>query len=81
LCSQLIKVSRGVIIALHKVPMLKDLLVVAYITLPYYILRYSSGSSVLYARMPLYGRLNSSSCSQLSRGRSIIIALYEVLYA
>jgi hypothetical protein len=25
-----------------------------------------------------YGRLDSSSCSQLSRGRSVVIALYEV---
>ena len=37
------------------------------------------GSSVLYARVPLYGRLDSSSCSQLVKvGRGIIIALHEV---
>jgi hypothetical protein len=74
----IVAVGRGVVIALHEVPMLKDLLVAACITLPHYISRYSSGSSVLYARVPLYGRLDSSSCSQLSRGRNIIIALYEV---
>jgi hypothetical protein len=80
-CSQLIKVGHSVITALHEVPILKDLLVVACITLPHCISRYSSGSSVLYARVPLYSRLDSSSCSQLSRGRSVVIALYEVLYA
>jgi hypothetical protein len=78
LCSQLIKVGRGVVTALHEVPMLKDLLVVAYIALPYYISRYSSGLSVPYAYVPLYGWLDSSSCLQLSWGRSVVIALYEV---
>ena len=40
----------SIVTALHNVPMLKDLLLMAYIALPHYISHYSRGSSVLYAQ-------------------------------
>ena len=69
--------GRSVVIALYEVPVLKDLLMVAYIALPHYILRYSRRSSfhtldnsVRSARMLVV--------LAIVKGRGVITALHEV---
>jgi hypothetical protein len=69
--------GHSIIIALYEVPVLKDLLMVAYIILPHYILCYSRRSS-------FYTLNNSVRSAQMLimlaiiKGRSVIIVLHEV---